>query len=403
KPLVVGGESDIDYEDGDESAVVVVPDKAKPLAPVSREESETGAGPRRRRRRRGRGGRKPSEERESVAPAADAERSYDEHASEDDADISTEHEHERERRPRRFTGPIRQLYGAPVELTSEEAPTPHHERDEAERPTRDEGDRPSRIRSERRAPRDASRSTREPRHARPSSDERYDEAEGDELDTVVAPGKARAVDIEFLPPGSARRRHRDEEQETEPRRDGRMEREPREREPRERGRGRGDRERGGRGDRDRGGRGGRGASRPTGPGMRQLYPPPGVEPEPPAPADGDQRPVTPFGKRRPSHGALFGGAGEAPPKGKVRQLYPPSFGEPSTPEVVEPVRDSRVDADSSSDVERAEGPAWTNSSFDSEEQGANGGLFVADEHELEERRRRARERAEQRQLDDTEQ
>ncbi len=60
KPLVVGGEADIDYDDSDESSVTVVPDKTKPIAggitPVRGDDTETTTAGR-RRRRRGRGGR----------------------------------------------------------------------------------------------------------------------------------------------------------------------------------------------------------------------------------------------------------------------------------------------------------------------------------------------------------
>jgi hypothetical protein len=125
--------------------------------------------------------------------------------------------------------------------------------------------------------------------------------------------------------------------------------------------------------------------------MKQLYPPPDVEPEAQPPDDGSPavKPA-PFGKRRPSHGALFGGPGVAPPKGKVRQLYPPSL---DTAGVVE--------AQIIATPEAPEPPAWTRSGFDADEETTrDGGLFVSGEQELEERRRRARERAEQRRLDD---
>ncbi len=452
KPLVVGGESDIDYEDDDESSVVVVPDKTKPVAPVVplvREGSlEDADGAPRRRRRRGRGGRKPADAREMAPAHAEGEIVADTGVDEDGEPIAHQ---EHERRPRRFSGPIRQLYGAPVELGHDAPERPVREREE--RPSRERDDRrprgretpPGRERDETRAPREArpmreARPPREPRRAEPSIRHAPDDVDvDDELEAVVAPARPAAIDIEFLPPGSVRPRRIDEDRESQ--RDGhvrrdRDERAPRERDdraprerddraprerddraprerddraPRERDE-RAPRERGGRGgrggDRDRSGRGDRGAPRAprTGPTMKQLYPPPDVEPEAQPPDDGSPaKKPAPFGKRRPSHGALFGGPGQAPPKGKVRQLYPPSL---DAPEVVEVARGfdetgARFEAELVSAPEASEPPAWTRSGFDADDGNApDAGLFVSGEQELEERRRRARERAEQRRLDD---
>jgi len=390
KPLVVGGESDIDYEDEDESSVVVVPTKGKP-APAAREtrDEDTEAGAtRRRRRRRGRGGRRSGEPREVTT----ADEEPEPIRAEADADVETPREHapERERRPRRFSGPIRQLYGAPVEL----------ERD-------DTGERTERA-ERHKTPREEEPSEREPRRARePRRPVRSPESElngeTDELDTVVAPGKLAAVDIEFLPPGSVRpRRTLTEDEEREPRRDGRLDRGPRERD-----RGPRDRDR----DRDRG-RGGRGARPARGPVVRQLYPPPdtaAAEPENTSEAAPAQPPLR-TAKRRPA----FSGQGVAPPKGKVRQLYPPSPEEqtsgvtPSEPQIERGFDDTGTTFEAfvlpqPTPAEESSAPDWTRSGFESEaESAAEDRLFISDEQELEERRRRARERADARRLDETE-
>jgi hypothetical protein len=71
------------------------------------------------------------------------------------------------------------------------------------------------------------------------------------------------------------------------------------------------------------------------------------------------------------------------PKGKVRQLYPP----PPEGAQGEPPRASTL-AESKEVYERA--------AFDEAGDEGDGSVFVSDEHELDERRRRARERAEAR-------
>ena len=108
-----------------------------------------------------------------------------------------------------------------------------------------------------------------------------------------------------------------------------------------------------------------------------------MEPEPiDENAEPGKKPA-PFGKRRPSHGAIFGAAETPPQKGKVRQLYPPSpFAESDEAPVVE----------SAPEVFEFEAVEIDGNGKDS--------LFVSSEHELEERRRRARERAEARRLDE---
>ena len=235
KPLVVGGESDIDYEDNDESSVVVVPDRTKPIAaavPMPRagdEQDDSAEGPRRRRRRRGRGGRKTGEVQTDAVvdiegDVVDVEVLPDEQG---DAPIGEEPV-ERERRPRRFQGPIRQLYGAPVEIDPDATERRPRERDERLPRERDERrpverderrPRPS-ERPERRPVRDASiRPPRDARRmpARPA--EPFGEADvDDDLDTVVAPVRPASIDIEFVPADTVRPRRDDDR---EPRRDGR--------------------------------------------------------------------------------------------------------------------------------------------------------------------------------------
>ena len=414
KPVVVGGESDIDYDDGDESSVVVVPDRTKQVASIEPEgESAAQASARRRRRRRGRGGRKAAGFSAGESPDEFDERESVGHRESEDEDVEPRDEQDRrpegERRPRRFTGPIRQLYGAPVDFEAEA---------ERERPERAE--RPQRVSKEgsRERERRPAHRERDDRHrdARPAP-HRRDQYPDDELEAVVKPARPAKVDIEFLPRDAARPR-RDEES------DGRV----------DRGRGRRDERfreggepreprRGGRG----GGRprGGRGASSRSGPAMKQVYPPPDhveASDEAPAEPDGSAKKRPPMRGGRPTHGALFGSAEAAPPpKGKVRQLYPPPSGEDFGDESTEPARSGarsirdEVDVTDTSDASLEYGPndrAETISGYDRpsevpledrtpfETTLARDSIFVADEQEREERRRRARERAEQRLRDE---
>jgi len=418
KPLVVGGESDIDYDDGDESSVVVVPDKTKPVASISpsRREEENGeagvGGARRRRRRRGRGGRKTTGERESEPVEERDEdelviRGGAERAERAERQEHTDEPRLRERSPRRFTGPIRQLYGAPVDVDTARERRPRDVR---------EAEEPSTARDRREG-----RESRRPRARGPAPARRsYEE---DELDTIVEPAAPAVVDIDFVKPGSTRTRRDERERGA---RDGRMREDRAPRERSERGVGERDERR------DRGGRGPRSAAR-SGPPMKQLYPPADVEPEQIAEGSGTQKPA-PFGKRRPSHGALFGGPGESPPKGKVRQLYPPPQESPEASAAPRPslVREpfelerdeagARVEVDTGYDeagtpfetttVTGAPEP-WLEPRFEREDAGPREGtsardhagkgddsIFVASEEELEERRRRARERADQRRRDE---
>jgi hypothetical protein len=156
--------------------------------------------------------------------------------------------------------------------------------------------------------------------------------------------------------------------------------------------------------------------------MKQLYPPADVEVEPVVEDTSGRKPA-PFGKRRPSHGALFGGPAEKPPKGKVRQLYPPApFAETAPADAPDRVPfASERDAEARVEIrgfDEAETPfetivtsapePWLEPEFERDANPANNAaerndsLFVSSEEELEERRRRARERAEQRRLGDLE-
>ena len=396
KPVVVGGESDIDYDDGDESSVVVVPDRTKQVASIEPEHESAGEATEghRRKRRRGRGGRKPSGVAASE-PAADLEDDREEvSARERDGEgfaQRTERRPEGERRPRRFTGPIRQLYGAPVDFQADserERPERTERTQRASKPERREPERRPAQRGERDAYRDTD--------ARPAR-RRRDEYADDELEAIVKPARPARVDIEFVPPGAARPR-RDEEF------DGRI----------DRGRGRGDRgrdegasresRRGGVGrGRPRGGRGS-GPGR-SGPAMKQVYPPPGqaetleeaaTEPE----SGAKKRP--PMRGGRPTHGALFGAADAAPPpKGKVRQLYPPPPDEELVSEGAEPTQryEPSEDIETVSGYdEPSEAPFENQTPFETVV--SHDSIFISDEQELEERRRLARERAEQRLRDE---
>ena len=376
KPVVVGGESDVDYDDGDESSVVVVPDKTKQVASIepAGEGQREGAGEaHRRRRRRGRGGRKAAsassigpvdeldEEREDLVRS---ERDEEEFAPRGEREERARGEREErpqgERRPRRFAGPIRQLYGAPVDFNaelehsrerlerSERAKAPHGER-------QDRGSRPARH--------GVRESGRDDGARRPRG--RRSEHADDELDAIVEPARPASVDIEFLPPGAIRRGDRRHE-EGEPR------------EPR----------RGGRG---RSGARGSAPSR-SGPTMRQVYPPPGQDLAPPDEAvsheeKGAAKRPPPLG-RRPKHGSIFGAKAQPPPKGKVRQLYPPPP-EESFASTAPPPPETEEQAGG---YEEPSGSPFEAAPRDS--------IFVSDEEELEERRRRARERAEQRERDE---
>ena len=371
KPVVVGGESDVDYDDGDESSVVVVPDKTKQVAsiePAREGQGETAGGARRRHRRRGRGGRKTAsaagigpvdeldEDREGLARS---ERDVEELAPRGER----EERPQGERRPRRFVGPIRQLYGAPVDFDAEL----EHSRERLERPERVRPpDKDRQGRGSRPARRDVREDNRDEGARRPRG--RRSEYSDDELDAVVEPARPASVDIEFLPPGAVRRgdRHRDEGEVREPRRGGR----------------------------GRSGARGRAPNR-GGSAMRQVYPPPDQDltASDEAPSHGKagaaKRPRA--AGRRPTHGAIFGATdAQPPPKGKVRQLYPPPPEASFASEAVPPPPD----------IEETVGGYDEPSGAPFEAAAPRDSLFISDEQELEERRRRARERAKQGERDE---
>lgn len=108
--------------------------------------------------------------------------------------------------------------------------------------------------------------------------------------------------------------------------------------------------------------------------MKQLYPPPGTEEEPPP--EGAPK-ALPFASRRTPRGPMMREPGaEPPPKGKVRQLYPPpQFDE-------EYVEENGAPAPSSVASHADAAPLES--------------MFVSGPEELDERRRLARERADAR-------
>ena len=115
--------------------------------------------------------------------------------------------------------------------------------------------------------------------------------------------------------------------------------------------------------------------------MKQVYPPPDQEEEP---ADGPRGTNAPLRNAKSPRGPLMRPADAPPvPKGKVRQLYPP------------PPFDATVD----SDPDRRERDTANLEAFDDDAEPAfeaPSSLFVSDSEELEERRQRARDRAEAR-------
>jgi len=285
-----------------------------------------------RRRRRGRG-QKPATE------AAEAETQSDEDG---------EREVRRPPRPHHIIGPIRQLYGPPVSI----------EQDEPEREARPA--RPSLGR-----PVSAGRG----RQTRPEPD-----AETDDLDVVVTPTRPASMKVERVSVEKVQLRQPPRQVE---RKDGRERERPAQRfeRPERPDRPEGERDKERTGGRDRGRDRGRGrperAPKPprVGPAIRVLYAPPAAdETANDSPTD---EPVKPQASRgRFPRGPMLQKDPNAPPlpKGKTRQLWPP--------------------ADDAAGDEFAESHQSTASGASS--------LFVNNERELEERRRRARERAETR-------
>ncbi|HLJ83154.1 MAG TPA: Rne/Rng family ribonuclease [Candidatus Eremiobacteraceae bacterium] len=380
-----------------------------------------------------------------------------ERAIDEDRSEASERGERAEGRPRhRFTGPIKQLYGEPVTVDRDEEDAPssarppqrdrsepvrgasprtaggdraRHEAIPERRPLRDRDDRPRdrddrprdrddrprddrpRVRDDRprgsddrprdrddrppvrddrprertAPPRDRGgrrpapsfgRPIREP-DVKPGDYADLDEPE-DDLDLIIAPDKPATIEVEIQHGPIPRAPRGDAGHAALPKADELGERGPR----RDRGDRpeRGDRPRG-RG-RDGGDRGRRDAGPPrTGPAMKQLYPPADME-ETPLPPGAAKPP--PFDSRRTPRGPMMRGPGEPPPpKGKVRQLYPP----PAEP-TVESEPSHRHDAIEPLDVEH-------NHHIGAPEPNGTS-IFVSDAEELEDRRRRARERAEER-------
>ena len=270
--VVVGGEGDIDFED--ESTAIAAPAKSE-------------------KRRHGRGRRADSEAR--IRESAAGERRETE--VEEETEVGAEAPHARA--PRIF-GPIRQIYGAPLDLEAQrvslEAPRVGRREDETSRRSRLPA--PDRRRSATRA-----KSTKR---------------EPDDLAVVIEPKRPATlrVKLEGAPYRTRPERARAREEPAAPRR--------------------------------------------AGASVRQVYPPPGFVEE--AAPEGEEQASPPARSAKPTRGPLLRDPNAPPlPKGKVRQLYPP-------PEV---------------------GQSETS-------QSATPSLFIKDEAELEERRRRARDRAAQR-------
>jgi ribonuclease G len=352
QPLVVGGEGEIDYDDGDDTVVAQV--QVRPGAPT---EADNDVGRRRRRRRgRGKGTAARADGGMSEAPPDDEEQPaygegraparprYDE--GDDDLDAVVDPRRPSAmREPKRF-GPIRQLYGRPVKV--EEAPP--RDRDRSRADARQPVERGSR-----------GISPRPPRKRSPDGD----------LDIVIKPKGPSAIRVDVrdavAPP--RRRPERDERE--------RDERRPRGDRPERDERG----ERGRRGGRfGRSGRGEPARPKREGPAVRQVYPPPDFAAEEPPTREAGSKPAAPLGRR--PRGPLMRPANAAPvPKGKVRQLYPPP--DPNA----EPA--ARIEADvTDADDDRVV--------FDEAGDEGETSMFVSDAEELDDRRRRARERAEAR-------
>jgi hypothetical protein len=242
---------------------------------------------------------------------------------------------------------------------------------------------------------------REP-EVRPGDYADLDEPE-DDLDIVIAPDAPAIVEVEFQPDILPRRRPAGDEARRRPVEDGREARLP-STEPGESG-GRPQRaERPPRGDRPDSGDAPRGRGRDrgprevkpprVGPSVKQLYPPADME-DTPRPPGSEKAP--PFDSRRTPRGPMMRKPGEPPPpKGKVRQLYPaPDLGDLTVPQLDSAPANGRH--------EGAEQAVFVPPIEDRIEESAAervdaaaGSIFISDADELEDRRRRARERAEER-------
>jgi hypothetical protein len=224
----------------------------------------------------------------------------------------------------------------------------------------------------------------------------------DDLDVVITPVAPAIVDVAFEPNLLPRRRPPADDVQTRPRADGI---DPIPAAPMERG-GRPPRaDRPERPDRPDSGEMPRGRGRDrapreakpprVGPAVKQLYPPADMidTPRPPGVPK-----APPFDSRRTPRGPMMRKPGEPPPpKGKVRQLYPaPEFAGLTVPAPEEAHGNGRYE-----DAEKAVfvPPVMEDRIEESATErvdAAAGSIFVSDADELEDRRRRARERAEER-------
>ena len=132
----------------------------------------------------------------------------------------------------------------------------------------------------------------------------------------------------------------------------------------------------------------------VGPSVKQLYPPADME-ETPRPPGSPKAP--PFDSRRTPRGPMMRKPGEPPPpKGKVRQLYPA----PEGADLAAPLPDDvPVNGRHEGEDVVFAPPALELGIEESAAErvdAAAGSIFVSDADELEDRRRRARERAEER-------
>jgi ribonuclease G len=348
QPLVVGGEGEIDYDNGEDDISVPASRSLRRQTRTGQGETDAGSAHRRRRRR---GRSKPRETHGAGAtPRAedDDEVLYEEdqrspgrtHASsaqgdhEETLDTVVEPRRPSAREAHRY-GPIRQLYGRPVKIDQQPARDRRHPDERGQR----------------------DRSSAQARRAPPGR--RVSE---EELDVVVKPHGPATMRVQTQGIETPRRRHAVEEYDRTERR-GRRERPQRGERP----------ERTRRSEHQR--------PKREGPAVRQLYPPPEFESEGPVAADSEPKPAQ--GRGRQSRGPLVRPADVAPvPKGKVRQLYPP------------PDPTDEVSANETTTSESAE--RYDKVVFDEAGDEIESSMFVSNEAELDDRRRRARERAEAR-------
>jgi hypothetical protein len=243
---------------------------------------------------------------------------------------------------------------------------------------------------------------REP-EVRPGDYADLDEPE-DDLDIVIAPVAPAIVDVEFEPDILPRRRPAGDDTRRRPVEDGREARLP-STEPGDPG-GRPQRaERPPRGDRPDSGDAPRGRGRDrgsrevkpprVGPSVKQLYPPADME-DTPRPPGSEKAP--PFDSRRTPRGPMMRKPGEPPPpKGKVRQLYPaPELGDLTVPKLDSAPANGRHEGAEQAVLVPPSMEDRIEESADERVDAAAGSIFISDADELEDRRRRARERAEER-------